>query len=176
MYKNKNKSIRMSTKTLKFDNVEVNKKEFPTSTQPTALDLVNADQILICDKFKHSDTGFKYFIEYKDNNIIRPLCIILSQMSSFIKYFDNGRKNMSFRIEDDSLLFKYSDVWNKFKEIKGIKFHSYPVYDEKYIKAKVREYNGVDKTDFLGNEVPKEGVHYTCTACINIDSVMKMRS
>ena len=81
---------------------------------------------------------------------------------------------MSFVIEDDSVLFKYSDVWNKIKEIKGIKFHSNPVCDEKYIKAKVREYNGVIKTNFLSNEVPKEGVHYNCIACINIDSVMKM--
>ena len=49
-----------------------------------------------------------------------------------------------------------------------------PVYDEKYIKVKVREFNGVIKTDFLGDEIPKEGVHYTCIACITIDSVMKM--
>ena len=66
--------------------------------------------------------------------------------------------------EDDSVLFKYSDVWNKIKEIKCIKFHSNPAYDEKYIKAKVREYNSVIKTNFLANEVPKEGVHYTCIA------------
>ena len=82
-------------------------------------------------------------------------------------------EKMSLFIEDDSVLFKYSDVWNKIKEIKGIKFHSNPVYDEKYIKAKVKEYNGVIRTNFLGNEVPKEGVHYTCIACVNIDSVKK---
>ena len=48
------------------------------------------------------------------------------------------------------------------------------VYDEKYIKANVREINGVTKTNFFGNEVPKEGVHYACIACITIDSVIKM--
>ena len=48
------------------------------------------------------------------------------------------------------------------------------VYDKKYIKAKVRELNGVNKTNFVGNEVPKRGVHYTCIACITIHSVMKM--
>ena len=83
-------------------------------------------------------------------------------------------EKMSLFIEDDSVLFKYSDAWNKIKEIKGIKFHSNPVYDEKYIKAKVKEYNDVIKTNFLGNEVPKEGVHYTCIACVNIDSVKKI--
>ena len=49
-----------------------------------------------------------------------------------------------------------------------------PVYDEKYIKAKRREFNGVIKTNFLGDEIPKKNVHYTCMACITIDSVMKM--
>ena len=77
-------SIRMSKKILKFDNAEVNKKKFHTSKQPIALDLVNADQILISDKLKLSHTGFKYFIDYKDD-IIRPLCIILPQTSGFIK-------------------------------------------------------------------------------------------
>ena len=49
-----------------------------------------------------------------------------------------------------------------------------PVYDEKYINAKVREFNGVIKTNFLGDEIPKESMHYTCIACITIDSVMRM--
>ena len=49
-----------------------------------------------------------------------------------------------------------------------------PVYDEKYIKAKVREFNGAIETNFLGNKIPKESMHYTCIACITIDSVMRM--
>ena len=48
------------------------------------------------------------------------------------------------------------------------------VYDEKYIKAKVREFNGVIKTNFLGDEAPKESMHYTCITCITIDSVVRM--
>ena len=50
-----------------------------------------------------------------------------------------------------------------------------PVYDEKYTKAKVGEFNGVIKTNFLGDEMPKENVLYACTACITIDSVMRMK-
>ena len=65
----------MGKKTLKFDNVNVNKKDFLVSKQPIALNLVNVNQVLISDKFEHSDNGFKYFIGYKDDNIIRPLCI-----------------------------------------------------------------------------------------------------
>ena len=49
-----------------------------------------------------------------------------------------------------------------------------PVYDEKYVKAKVKESNDVVKTNFLGNEISKENVHYVCLACITIDSVMRM--
>ena len=50
-----------------------------------------------------------------------------------------------------------------------------PVYDEKYIKAKVREFGGVIKTKCLGDEASKENVRYTCIACIIIDSVMRMQ-
>ena len=134
--------------TLKFDNIEVNKKEFYASKQAIGLNLVNTNKIVLSDKFKHSDNGSKYFIGYKDDDVIRLLCVILPQMSVFIKYFDNGGKNMSLMIEDDSVLVKYSDVWNKIKEVKGIKFHSNAVYDEKYVKAKVREYNSVVKQTF----------------------------
>ena len=49
-----------------------------------------------------------------------------------------------------------------------------PVYDETYIKAKVRQFDGKIKTNFLGDELPKENMHYTCIACITIDSVMKI--
>ena len=49
-----------------------------------------------------------------------------------------------------------------------------PVYDEKFMKAKVREFNGVIKTHLLGEKMPKENTHYTCTAWITFDSVMRM--
>ena len=78
-------SIRLSEKTLKFDNITVNKKEFHISKQPIDLDLVNVDQIAISNKFKHSDDGFKRFIGYKEGEIVKPLCIILPQMSGYIK-------------------------------------------------------------------------------------------
>ena len=55
-----------------------------------------------------------------------------------------------------------------------IKFHSEPVYEYKYLKAKVTEFDGVINTNFLGNVMPKENMHYTCLACITIDSVIKI--
>ena len=77
-------------------------------------------------------------------------------------------------IKDDNVLDKYNEIWDKIKEKLSIKFHSEPVYDQTYIKAKVREFDGKIKTNFLGNEIPKENIHYTYTACTTIDSVMRM--
>ena len=63
----------MSQKTLQFDNIVVNKKEFLKSTQPTDLHLVNVVQIVISNKFKHNDDGFKHFIGYEEDEIVKPL-------------------------------------------------------------------------------------------------------
>ena len=145
----------MSEKTLKFDNIKFNKKEFHKSKQPFNLNLLNVDRIVVPDKFKHSDDGFKYFIGYQEGEIVKPLCIILLQMSGYIKYFENGGKSMSFMVKDDYVLDKYNKIWDKIKNKLNIKFHSMPVYDETYIKAKVREFDCKIKANFLGGEIPK---------------------
>ena len=51
---------------------------------------------------------------------------------------------------------------------------SQPIYENKYLKTKVREFDGSIKANFLGNNLPKENTHYTFIACITVDSVMKM--
>ena len=48
---------------------------------------VNVDLLIVSDKFKHSDEGYKYFIAYEEDEIVKPLCIILPQMSGYIKHF-----------------------------------------------------------------------------------------
>ena len=71
---------------------------------------VNVDQIVVSDKFKHNKEGFKYFIGYQKNEIVKPLCIILPQMNGYtkyIKYFKNESKNMSFLIKDEEVWEKY---------------------------------------------------------------------
>ena len=103
----------MSEKTLKFGKFRVNKKEFHKRKQPIDLVLENVDQIVVSGKFKHSDDGLKYFIGYKEGEIVKLLCIILPQMSGYIKYFENGGKNLSFAIKDDDVLGKYNEIWNK---------------------------------------------------------------
>ena len=88
--------------------------------------------------------------------------------------FKNGGKNMSFFLKDEEVLDKYNEIWDVIKNKLKIKFHSLPIYDEKYLKTKVREYGGKIKTNILGNDVPEENMYYTCIACITIDSVMRM--
>ena len=81
---------------------------------------------------------------------------------------------MSSIVKDDDVSDKYNKIWEKIKEKLNIKFHSMLVYDETYIKAKVREFDCKIETNSLGDEIPKENMHYTCIACINIDSVMRI--
>ena len=63
----------MSEQTLKFGDIVVNKKEFHASKQAIVLNLVNTNKIAVSDKFKCSDDGSKYFIDYlHDDDVIRP--------------------------------------------------------------------------------------------------------
>ena len=164
----------MSEKTLKFNNIRLNKKEFHKSKEPIDLLSVDLDQIVVSYKFKHNGEGFKHFISYQKGEIIKPLCIILPQMIGCIKYFENVGKNISFLIKDDEVWDKYDKIWYVVKDKLGIKFHRESVYEYKYLKAKVREFNSVIKTNFLGNGMPKENMHYTCITCITIDSVINI--
>ena len=90
----------MSEKTLKFNNIKINKKEFHKSKQAIDLDSVDTDKIVVSDRFKHSEEGFKYFIGYQENERVKPLCIILPQMNGYTKYFEIDGNNMSFLIKN----------------------------------------------------------------------------
>ena len=115
----------MSEQTLKFVDTVVNKKEFYASKQVIALNLVKTNKIVVSDKFKHSNDGSKFLIGYlHDDNVIRPLCIILPQMSGYITYFDNGGKSKSFKIKGESVYLKYTEIWNKIKKSLNTRFHS----------------------------------------------------
>ena len=95
-----------------------------------------------------------------------------TSMSRYIKYFENGGKNVSFLIKDDEVQDEYDKIWEVIKDKVGIIFYSEPVYEYKYLKAKVREFDGIIRTNFLGNGIPKKNMHYTCITCITVDSVL----
>ena len=138
----------MSEKTLKFNNIRINQKEFQKSKEPIDLMSIIVDQTIVSDKFKHNNEGFKYFIGSQEGEIVKPLCITLPQMIWYIKYFEKGGKKMSFLIKDDEVWEKYEKNWNMIKNKLSIKFQSEPIYENKYLKAKVREFDGVIKTHF----------------------------
>ena len=138
----------MGEKTLKFNNIRLNQKEFRKSKEPIDLLSVNVDHIVVFEKFKHNNEVFKHFTGYQEGEIIKALCIILPQMSEYIKYFDNVSKNMSFLIKDDKVWDKYNEIWHVIENKLDIKFHSEPIFEDSYLKAKVREFDDVIKTNF----------------------------
>ena len=135
----------MNEKTLKFNNIILNKKKLHRSKEPIGLLSVDLYQIVVSYKFKHNVEDSKYFIGYLKDEIVKPLCIVLPQMDGYKKYFENGSKNMSFLIKDDKVWDKYNKIWDVIKNKLNIKFHSEPVYEYKYLNAKVREFNGTIK-------------------------------
>ena len=84
----------MSSRKIKFGDKEVNKKEFYPSKQAILLDSVDLDKIVVSNKWKISDTAYKYLCGYLNNDVIQPLCVILPHMNGYIKYFDDAGKNM----------------------------------------------------------------------------------
>ena len=95
-------------------------------------------------------------------------------MSGYIKYFGNGGKYMSFKTEDESVYLKYTEIWNKIKKSLNTRFHRQPIYDDKYVKTKVKTFSSTINTLFSGNEIPRERNHYICIAAKFIDSVLKV--
>ena len=92
----------MSSKKVKFGDKEVDKKEFYSSKQAILLDSVDLNKIVVSNKWKIHDTTYKYLCGYLNNDIIQPLCVILPQISGYIKYFDG--KNMSFVTDDEEFI------------------------------------------------------------------------
>ena len=86
----------MNEKTLKFNNIRLNKKEFHKSKQPIDLMSVNVDQIVVSYKFKHNNEGSEYFTGYQEGEIVKLLCFVLPQMNEYIKYFKNKGKTCLF--------------------------------------------------------------------------------
>ena len=99
---------------------------------------------------------------------------LISKINGYIKYFENGGKSMYLLMKNNEVWEKYEDIRNVIKNKRNIKFHSQPIYENKCLKAKVREFDGNMKTNILGNDLPKENTYYTCIACITIDSIIKM--
>ena len=138
------------------------------------LDSVDLSKIIVSSKWKISNTKYKYFCGYINNGVIQPLCVILPQMRGYIKYFDDGGKNMSFVTDDKEVYKKYNEIWEVVRKLLKLKFIISPVRDDKYIIVKLKIFKNVNITAFTNNVIPEENTHYTCISAIDIDSVLKI--
>ena len=186
----------MSLKKIKFGDKEVNKKEFYSSKQAISLDSVDLDKIVVSIKWKISEKAYKYLCGYLDNDTIQPLCVILPQMNGYIKYFDNGGKNMIFVTDNKKIYDKYNEIWEVIRKLLKVKFTANPVRYDKYLIAKLKIFNRINRTTSFNNNnnnnnnnnsnnnnsnnnnnnsnIPIERSHYICISAIDIDSVLKI--
>ena len=77
----------MSSQKIKFGDKEVGKKEFYSSKEAILLDSVDLSKIVVSSRWKLNDTTYKYFCVYLNNDVIKPLCVILPQMDGYIKKY-----------------------------------------------------------------------------------------
>ena len=165
----------MSLRKIKFGNKEVNKKEFYSSKQAISLDSVDLNKIVVSKKWKINDTTYKHICRYLNNDTIQSLCVILPQMDGYIKYFDDGGKNMSFVMDDEKIYKKYNEIWEAIRNLLKIDFTVNPVRDDIYLVAKLKIFNKINRTTFNNNNyIPMERNHYICIPVTDIDSVLKI--
>ena len=165
----------MSSQNIKFGDKEVDKKTFYSSKEAILLDSIDLSKIVVSSRWKLNDTTYKYFCGYLNNDVIKTLCVILPQMNGYIKYFDDGGKNMSFVTDDEKVYEKYDEIWNVVKSLLKLKFAASPIRNDKYILAKLKIFKKKNLTTFNNkNIIPIEKNHYICIPAIDIDSVLKI--
>ena len=145
----------MNGKNINFGDKKNNKKWLlQIKRKVTSID-VDANKILV---FKNEPYGtkkaLKYVIGYNNNDVIRPLCLRLPQITGYAKKF-NENATMSFRVNNKQLLKNYKKIWEKVKKLLKINFERKAVYgdDDKYIKTKINIYASSMSTNFDNKKI-----------------------
>ena len=165
----------MSRKSINVDDKKINKSSFYKNKKLFNLNDIDVNEIIVSKKESYgTKNALKYFIGYNDDDVIRPLCMILPQMIGYVKQFDTN-KTMSFKVSDNKLLKKYNKIWEKISNLWDIKFDSQSVYGDgdKYIMTKIKMYGDRVNTNFQGKKVPKENASYKCLSLIMLDSIIR---
>ena len=102
------------------------------------LDSVDLGKIVVSSRWKLNDETNKYFYGYLNNDVIKPSCITLPQMNGYIKYFEDGGKNMSFVTDEEKVYEKYDEIWNVVKRFLKLKFTAGPIRNDKYMSTKLK--------------------------------------
>ena len=166
----------MSGKNINFDDKKIKKSIFYKNKRIYSTDDIDVNNILVSKKEPYGNkNSVKYFIGYNDNDIIRPLCIRLPQMTGYARKF-NENATMSFIVKDKKLLKSYTKIWETIEGLMKINFESKPVYGDhdKYIKTKIKIYAGSIITNFHTKKMPKEKAPCKCLSIIMIDSVVRV--
>ena len=104
----------MNEEKIIFNDKNINKSNFYKNKKLFKIDDIDVNKILVSKRESYGSKGaFKDFIGHNDNDDIRPLCIKLPQMNTFIRYFDDGNKEMCFKVSDKKLLKKYTELLDK---------------------------------------------------------------
>ena len=139
------------------------------------IDHIDVNKILVSKKEPYgTKNALKYFIGYNDNDVIRLLCVRLSQMTGYARKL-NENVTMFFIVKDKKLLKNYIKIWETIEKLMKINFESKPVYGEdvKYIKTKIKMYAGSLITNFHNKKMPKEKAPCKCLSIIMLDFVIK---
>ena len=167
----------MSEKNINFGDKKIKKSDFYKNKKAFKIDDIDVNKILVSKEEPYgAKNSFKYFIGYNDNDLIRPLCIKLPQMTGYVRKFD-GNTTMTFKISDKKLLKRYYQIWKRVKKLLKIELDSEPVYgdNDKYIKTKTIIYKNSMFTIFQDKNMPKEKVPCKCVSIIMLDSVIKAK-
>ena len=166
----------MSEKNINFNDRKIRKSTFYKNKYVYSIDDIDVNNISVSKKESYgTKKSVKYLIEYNDNDIIRPLCVKLLQMTGYARKFDENA-TMSFIVKNKQLLKKYIKIWETTEKLMKINFESKPVYgdDDKCIKTKIKIYADNIITNFHNKKMPKEKAPCKCISIILIDSVIKI--
>ena len=163
----------MEQEVVHFGEKSITKSAFHKNKKPININEVDIKRIALSDKKSLGKDSFKYFIKYRHggNAFPSPLCIKLPQMNAYTKYFDENSKYVNHLVEDEKILKKYFKIWNKIKSLIKKELNSEPVYNDKYIKTKIKIYNDRVYRNFQHNKIPKDNEYCACLSVILSDSI-----
>ena len=164
----------MEQEAVHFGENSIIKSAFHKNKKPININEVDIKRIALSDKKSLSKDPFKNFIGYRHegNAFPSPLCIKLPQLNAYAKCFGgNSKYIVNHLFKDEKILKKYLKIWNKIKSLIKKELNSEPVYNDKYIKTKIKIYNDKVYTNFQHNKIPKDNEYCACLSVILLDSI-----
>ena len=163
----------MEQKAVYFGENGIIKSAFHKNKRPININEVDIEEIVLSHEKSYSKDSIKYFIRYRHrgNTFPSPFCVKLPQMNPCAKYFDKNNKYRNLLVNDKETLKKYSEIWIKIKSLTKKESNSEPVYNNKYIKTKIKIYNNRVYTNLQHNKIPKGNEYFTCLSVMLLDSI-----